>query len=1477
MAGAALPIELFQDIFHHLVEVKRCYVNGILQNYPSGRLDKNSSKDLLSCALSCRAFSRPAMRVLWHVSELGPLVKLLPGFQIVNGCYAIDSELHDVTLERFDFYCTLVKTLVISRSDQLHTSVETALVDARPRPLPSLTNVYCFASHFLSTKMFMLSPFLKSAHFADCSSGDLKDYLSSIKDEAPMLSLLCAHTFDVYKNSEVESFALTVFLPAEVIDRIFRSVISQWSRTLVNLRLQLSLQYRESVPMLDALSPLFSLDRIETFSLRYLRTGTPAFFTETLVFRICDAWPNLSKLAMETHRFDERPIAPPLKTFSERLPKLKEISISLDFLHVPVIGHDTQHNEPPSLPISSQNHRLESITLLTDKQNTKRKLVTHILNLHRPINSDLSSERFETGYCGGRRLNQLLEMSLPIELYEDIFYHLIQVMAVDVRGILPDSFYLYLVEDSRKDLLSCSLTCKAFFRPAIRILWTAIHLQWLVKLLPGYKVVDGCDYSVPRHEDAGYEATDDCYVVKDAELNDVSLERFDLYRAYVQRIFISNPLHPSVGTALVNARPRPLPSLNRVYCYTPRFLSAKMFMLSPFLKSAHFHSCSREDLKVYLSAVKDEAPLLSELRVELDQPESGTFLEFGDVTQLQDLQVLDIGGAYAFGATEMQEVPHSTALKKLGLGADRYSRHIFTLLDVYKNSEVDSFALQGSLLSAEDIDRIFCLVISQSSRTLVNLRLQLFLGYQELASVSQDPLLDALSTLFSLDRIETFTLRYTTAGFPASFSETLVSKIYDAWPNLTKLGMEIFQYNGGPIAPPLDTFSKRLPKLKKISISLDFLHVPVIGHDTQHNEPPTLPISSQSHRLENITLWVESDVAYRNFLANGFTSLAYHLDTAFPHLERVSIRRLEWETWEGDGYHTAASGSQEAVCSEVVIVFPCDAFLSHTSPVVWNGTFSRFAVLESITIGVQTGTAYRDLRTYGYHLDTAFPHLKHVFIMQVTTHVYAEWLSAHLTIDVLHAQSKKDLLSCALTCRAFFDPAIRVLWHTVELLPLLKLLPGFQSQGGNYVLAGQLDEASMERVYSIYFAKVRRLILQDIHEGFAIRDSVYAALAHLLPVPLPHLTHVYCSIPLRTEFHGMMFMLSPHLRSVALSDKSGSSHFAAKYLHQIPILESLAIKQGLDAGYDLERISQMRNLRVLHLSLLECDPLQTLVHLDRLEDLFIEILLSKIEVSMVHAARPNCLKRLETSFCSAPVLFELYQESPLESLTLSRFQGEPEFSTTFPSIPTQWSRTLTTLIAKQHGVIAIDAPHPFSTISQPLCNLEQLRVVKLVNFQEQFYVVDDDISNIAHAWPSLVELEIDAYTPAANTQRFPTVASLYTLSRRCPNLESVTIPFGVTNADALTPPSQSNVSNPVSSSGGFNHKLKRISFDVLSVYGKSRLEDKSAVLAYHLHSAFPYLREVQFRRVGRVPEPWKEVQEILKHCQRVRRQQEKLL
>ncbi|KAF5344609.1 hypothetical protein D9758_013892 [Tetrapyrgos nigripes] len=204
-SGSGLPPELLELVFDHLDEKTRV-------PFGSSAFDSEDlalcNQSLFSCALSCRAFSVPALRALWYtVDTLLPLLRLLPNLQLINNTYVLTGVPDETSLNRFDFYASMIKSFRFAKFDTdvndentVNDSVYQRLLRLRPRPLPSLTSVeYAYVAepcHMMS--LLFLSPFLKEAFFQlDHSSEQnghgaaIYAYLSNIQKEAlPMFQRL---------------------------------------------------------------------------------------------------------------------------------------------------------------------------------------------------------------------------------------------------------------------------------------------------------------------------------------------------------------------------------------------------------------------------------------------------------------------------------------------------------------------------------------------------------------------------------------------------------------------------------------------------------------------------------------------------------------------------------------------------------------------------------------------------------------------------------------------------------------------------------------------------------------------------------------------------------------------------------------------------------------------------------------------------------------------------------------------------------------------------------------------------------------------------------------------------------------------------------------------------------------------------------------------------------------------------------------
>ncbi|KAF5357615.1 hypothetical protein D9758_007498 [Tetrapyrgos nigripes] len=457
-------------------------------------------------------------------------------------------------------------------------------------------------------------------------------------------------------------------------------------------------------------------------------------------------------------------------------------------------------------------------------------------------------------------------MSLPIELVEEIMHCVVEV-TFDVR--FPSCHTPTAA--SRRDLLSCALSCSAFFHPTMEHLWSNSELMPLLKLLPGFKVIDSS------------------YVLT-GQLDEASLKRFDLYSSKVKTLVLYSPkgkdtpilVDKSVYTSLALLRPRPLLSLAHVYCYeyTEIFSNEMIFMISSSLESAAFQSCSSQDIMSYLSIIKNEGNRSTFHSLTLENLWGDIDLAY--VSQLQNLQVFGLN--IYLSSVENEAVLYPRYLKQLDLrGAFYVTQNIFTMLAIYRNSPVESFSLDASLVD-KDFRKIFSVASSQWSRTVTTLSLDINMMEAEMG---QEKFLDIVRPLFSsLHNIQFFTGTFIGLSEEVYVTGALISNISDAWHNLINLKVWTRHENANIALASLKTLSEGCLNLKQVYILFDTLHMPVVDH----NEPE-VSLSSSSHQLESLTLLVDASVLH-DFAAIGpgaTESLAIHLGTIFPYLEDIVV------------------------------------------------------------------------------------------------------------------------------------------------------------------------------------------------------------------------------------------------------------------------------------------------------------------------------------------------------------------------------------------------------------------------------------------------------------------------------------------------------------------------------------------------------------------------------------------------------------
>ncbi|KAF5372526.1 hypothetical protein D9758_005140 [Tetrapyrgos nigripes] len=512
--------------------------------------------------------------------------------------------------------------------------------------------------------------------------------------------------------------------------------------------------------------------------------------------------------------------------------------------------------------------------------------------------------------------------------------------------------------------------------------------------------------------------------------------------------------------------------------------------------------------------------------------------------------------------------------------------------------------------------------------------------------------------------------------------------------------------------------------------------------------------------------------------------------------------------------------------------------------------------------------------------------LETIFTYLIEDTYQSPFRDEYSSLSVLSTQSKQDLLSCALSCKALFDPAIGILWHTVELFPLMKLLPGFCVLFGDddcvelYSFTQEVEYNNMTLArFDLYASKVRRLILLDrdniddfTTEDIEIPEAIQQRLANARPRPIPFFTHLYCSAAWFLD--KMIFMVSPLLKS---------AHFYVPPVEEImqllpilerdaPLLQSMSVDMFRNGDEDcILLISRLKNLRTLVLTLtpvcsiseplvLDLQALQHLRHLEHLEELTIDLR----GTGFHNTSPPIHTGPSSTSLKRLTLFFSLGNATIVASTVMDMFRDSSMEYLAFTSdLEVEHSQTILAQIPSRYTL------QPVSSFIAPLYAIQGLETLE-VYLSNRFYTSDTDISNICHAWPNLTRLVLaTSTTPEDKRRQLPTVAgSIPRLAKSCPRLKELEMTLNVTHLSVIPNPSNelchyriNDGCNRWSAQGGVYidrmpttiyspdhaHKLELLhlyvdkdDFDVCNQL------DGPTVFAYHLDRAFPFLKTVRY-------------------------------
>ncbi|KAJ6631866.1 hypothetical protein B0H10DRAFT_1975360 [Mycena sp. CBHHK59/15] len=136
-----------------------------------------------------------------------------------------------------------------------------------------------------------------------------------------------------------------------------------------------------------------------------------------------------------------------------------------------------------------------------------------------------------------------------------------------------------------------------------------------------------------------------------------------------------------------------------------------------------------------------------------------------------------------------------------------------------------------------------------------------------------------------------------------------------------------------------------------------------------------------------------------------------------------------------------------------------------------------------------------------------------------------------------HTAGVKDagqtLLSIALTTRQFYETSMHYLWRRLDnVLPLLRLLPTFKLQGGDYDLGGPIEPEK----WALFDRRAATVRVISYRRHLFLRGGIYMRLAQHSSPLFPHLAffkfHYAGYLPKVPKTWEIMPFISPSLEAV---------------------------------------------------------------------------------------------------------------------------------------------------------------------------------------------------------------------------------------------------------------------------------------------------------------------------------------------------------
>ena len=307
---------------------------------------------------------------------------------------------------------------------------------------------------------------------------------------------------------------------------------------------------------------------------------------------------------------------------------------------------------------------------------------------------------------------------------------------------------------------------------------------------------------------------------------------------------------------------------------------------------------------------------------------------------------------------------------------------------------------------------------------------------------------------------------------------------------------------------------------------------------------------------------------------------------------------------------------------------------------------------------------------------------------------------------------------------------------------------------------------------------------------------VYFRIAQLRSSPLlPSLRHLHCPSTSQNDFliSGICLFLSPSLQSLQFeSISSVEDKLCGTVLHTLAS-DGAQIEKIVLRGKGLSRDTLWMAIRFEHLNSLELSGMGEAVNLEIVERIgslpwIINLVIDFTDSRMDSLVQDIGLKNLDSLTITAPVPFVQAFLSHIATTQLETFVAVlPSNSTDnkkefLNKVVDRWKDTLRRVALEHQQLAESPVEHLDMDDLAPLVPLRKLTYLRLEGYAME--LTDDNISDMTLAWPEMNTLSL----PFINADRpRPTIASLFTIACRCPNLRYLTIPLNTADPALFVP------------------------------------------------------------------------------------------